>query len=281
MTEHEHDAGTRADIAATGDRADPGDPGATPEVEELVVAIAETRAEMTGTVEELGDRLDPAVLATQAGDRVREATIGKVESKVEDMTQAASDIMTNAADTAQGAGAGVMETIRANPIPAALAGFGIGWLVLNRRSAPGYRMSNTRSSTWRAYDDRYAQPSAGLPSAIAEGARSASSAVGDAAASARDTAASTMASVGETADQAASTVGSSVGQAAWQAQRAFESNPLAFGAVAVAVGAAIGLALPATEAEKRVMSEPGGRLIDKVEETVSQPLERMETASAR
>jgi len=68
---------------------------------------------------------------------------------------------------------------------------------------------------------------------------------------------------------------------AWSAQRTFESNPLAITAVAVAVGAAIGLALPATDPEKRMLGQTGSRLIDTAESAATKPLAEMEAASTR
>ena len=50
-----------------------------PEVEQLVGEIEVTRIEMTGTVEEIGDRLDPRNIVAGAKETVRDATVGKVE----------------------------------------------------------------------------------------------------------------------------------------------------------------------------------------------------------
>ena len=71
---------------------------------EIRTEIEETRIEMGGTLSELGDRLEPGHLMSQAKDNVRDATIGRVE------------------ETAKGMSDMVMETIKQNPIPAALAG---------------------------------------------------------------------------------------------------------------------------------------------------------------
>src|ERR671918_84809 len=103
------------------DRAEAWTGADDPEVDQLVTDIEQTRSEMTVTVEELGDRLDPSNIAQRTGEKVREATVGKVESKVDEMTNAASNLVTNAGDSVQQTGSGVVETIRRNPVPAALA----------------------------------------------------------------------------------------------------------------------------------------------------------------
>jgi hypothetical protein len=243
-----------------------------PEVDQLVTEIAQTRSEMTGTVEELGERLDPANIAAQAGEKVREATIGNVEAKVEDMTQAASNMVNNAGETVQEAGSGVIETIKRNPIPAAMAGIGIGWLVLNRQSGQSSRSSWSRQGSWaregsygfdrstsgygfsgdplqtnggsngQSLGDRAGQ----VTDTIGNKAQEAGNAVGDAASTVKQTAGEAVSTVGETASQAANTVGQTAGQAAntvgqtasqaaSQAQQALQSNPIAFGAIALAV----------------------------------------------
>ncbi len=89
------------------------------EVDEVAATRAEierTRADMSETVDAIQERLSPENLKEQAKDRVKEATVGR----------------------AQEAGSGIMETIRANPLPAALTGIGLGWLLVSaRRSASG------------------------------------------------------------------------------------------------------------------------------------------------
>jgi len=253
-----------------------------PEVDALVVEIASTRSEMAGTVDELADRLAPSAVADRAGEAVREATIGKIETKVNDMTTAASDLAASASETAQEAGSGLVETIRRNPIPAAMTAVGLGLLWMNRsqgrtysrwteakRLRSGLESGGRYETGWNGYetDSGYESDS------IGDKAQDAAAKIGDTAGQARRAAADKVDELGWRAERAANTVGSSAGDAIADAQRAIESNPLAFGAIAVAVGAAVGLALPATEAEKRALAEPSSRLIDQVENAVSEPLD--------
>jgi ElaB/YqjD/DUF883 family membrane-anchored ribosome-binding protein len=284
--------GDRFDSADGGSTAGyMGDPAAEPEVEALVIDIAATRSEMSQTVDELGDRLAPAAVADRAGSAVREATVGKIEAKVNDMSTAASDLVSNASETAQEAGGGIVETIRRNPVPAVMAGVGLGWLWMNRAQPSRSSWSSGRRpvrTSWVAGDDGWRRSdggtwadrmatseSGGVGQAIGDRARGASAAVGDAADNARRSAGNAMDDLGSTASRTADTVGMTASEKMAQAQDAIESNPLAFGALAVAVGTAIGLALPATQAEKRAMGTTGSRLIDKVETAVSEPLEQM------
>ena len=66
---------------------------------EIRAEIEEARVEMGGTLNELGDRLEPSHLMQQAKENVRDATIGRVE------------------ETARGTTDMVMETIKRNPDP--------------------------------------------------------------------------------------------------------------------------------------------------------------------
>ena len=123
------------DLGATGDAS--ATPTGDPEVDQLVTEIEVTRVEMTSTVEEIGDRLDPKNIVAGAKESVREATVGKVEQ----MASSAGEMVSNAGQTAQEAGSGIVETIRRNPVPAAMAGIGLGWLAMSARSSQGKRHS--------------------------------------------------------------------------------------------------------------------------------------------
>ena len=89
------------------------------QVEAARLEIERTRAGMGETVDAIQGRLSPENLKEQAKDRVKEATVGR----------------------ARDARAGIAETVRANPLPAALTGIGLGWLLMSARqqSQPRYR----------------------------------------------------------------------------------------------------------------------------------------------
>jgi uncharacterized protein YjbJ (UPF0337 family) len=130
--------------------------------------IEQTRDEMTGTVDAIQERLEPerlsaeakevahyaiaeakgAVqeLAGQASSAIHEATIGRVER-----------LSINTRDGAQSMKNDLFSTIKANPIPAALAAVGIGWLWLHRASDTGYQggMIGSRGSQATGYGSHY------------------------------------------------------------------------------------------------------------------------------
>src|SRR6202044_1914303 len=57
-------------------------------------------------------------------ESIREATLGRVEN----IATQAGDVMNSTKDT-------LIETVRRNPIPAALTGIGLAWLLMNRSSS--------------------------------------------------------------------------------------------------------------------------------------------------
>jgi ElaB/YqjD/DUF883 family membrane-anchored ribosome-binding protein len=307
----------------------PTDPTANdPEVQQLVGEIEVTRVEMTTTVEEIGDRLDPKNLVAVAKETVRDATVGKVET-----------MMNDAGQSVQQAGNGLLETIKRNPVPAAMAGIGLGWLVMAARgqnqasqwggswqarptstgygAAPGYGLSGqpgydasygNRPASWdtsqmgngngQAIGDRVGDKLGQAGDAAGNAVSSVQQTAGDVASTVGQTAGNVANTVGQTAGdvvgnvqqtagQVADTVGQKAGQGAQQVQtvardvtyttsRALQENPLAFGAIAVAVGTAVGMALPTTRKEQEVLGPARDQLIERAEQTATQALSSAE-----
>jgi hypothetical protein len=76
--------------------------------------IEQTRAQMSGTIDEIQERLNPKRLMDEAKETVREATVGKV-----------NNMMSNAGRSASG----VVDKIKEHPISAAMIGAGAWWLL--------------------------------------------------------------------------------------------------------------------------------------------------------
>ncbi len=103
------------------------------DVDEIRSEIEQTRSEMSHTIDAIQERLNPHRLVQEAQDTVRDATIGRAERMMNDATDMAEEWMGNASDTARDVGTGFVDTIRANPVAAALAGIGLGWLFMTAR----------------------------------------------------------------------------------------------------------------------------------------------------
>jgi len=245
------------------------DPEAQAEVEVLESDIAATRDEMTDTVQTIGERLDPANVIQDAKETVREATLGRVEH-----------MTSNAMETATDAGSGIIDTMRRNPIPTAMAAIGIGWLLMNRSDGRGsYRSGAGWDDSWRD-GERYGYagyPSGGRDRRMTDRAGETIDQVGRKAGQVADDVRST---VGSTVGQLPDQVGSTAREVGWNAERLVQENPLALGAAAIAVGAAIGMALPETDVERNMLGGPAGSAIDKVQEAASDAVEQLQASNA-
>ena len=192
---------------------------------------------------------------------------------------------------ARDARAGVVETVRANPLPAALTGIGLGWLLMSARKQgtaqsgygdDAYRYRPPTNEYAREVDEHPVAPKY-LPQDGSDGASA-----GDVAGRARDkvgeTAAHAQDKAGDLAGRAqdkagdlgsrtrdrASQMGSQAKQQASRAgggfQRMLNENPLTVGALGVGVGAAIGFAIPETSKEHEVMGEARDTVVEKAQE---------------
>jgi hypothetical protein len=249
-----------------------------PEGERIVVEIEQTRSDMAGTIDEIGHRLQPQTIANEAREKVREATVGKVER-----------IMGDAGQSVQRTGNGMIDTIRQNPVPAALAAIGIGWLAVRMRDqgsssyGNGYRYSFAGyRSDGAGYGRRYTSPYRDYQGAdYGSGDYSSSDAMDRARQGAQD--------IADQASQRAQQLGSDAQRAAqeafdttqqrlqsaqWQVDRTWNENPLALGALAVGVGAAVALAIPETQKERELLGEQRDKLVEKVSTVASDAMDQ-------
>ena len=211
------------------------DPVVEAQVVEIETDLEMTRTEMSGTLEEIGERLDPGRLADQAREKVKEATVGRLEDAVE-----------SAGETAKGVSDMVIETIRRNPVPAAMAGVGLVMLWQNRQNGP----SSAGNTGQR----------------LANGAKQGAAQLGDNLAEARDTAVRTAQDV--TANLA-TTAQQNAGQFSSRLQSVAIESPLVVGIAAIGAGAAVGALLPDTSLERDLVGEPSANLVRAAGEAAS------------
>jgi hypothetical protein len=287
------------DTAGEGDF----DAGQPDDIEITRIQIEETRSELGNTIDAIQERLSPETLKQQAADTVREATIGRAQNMVQSATDTAQDMVGGAANEAMGFGSAIVETIRENPIPAALAGIGIGWLFMSSRKnssssrsysyAPGRQYDQYGYTLQRDWDDQYRGYSydngsanygtgyseSGITDRASNMAGQAQDVAGAAVNSVQDTASNVADQVQNTAGQMAQGVSETAGQLGESAQQGYyqarsgmqrmmDQNPLAVGLMGLGLGAAIGLAIPETETENELMGEQRDQLMDAAQNTV-------------
>jgi hypothetical protein len=96
--------------------------------------IEAMRGELTATIGELENRLNPAAITARAGEAVKEATVGRM-----------GRAMDAVGDNAGGMTSSVVDRIRSNPLPVALVGLGAAWLFLGGRKAEPVRRQTQQS----------------------------------------------------------------------------------------------------------------------------------------
>jgi hypothetical protein len=167
---------------------------------------------MSSTIDAIQERLDPERLIGEA----KEAATTAVQGVVQETTGAvravtigkAEHMMSDASDTARGAGARFIDTLRDNPLPAALAAIGIGWLFMSGKSR------DAAAQPARPYQPSYSpgpyappQANTGAGNPIGQTVAKAQDKVGDLADQARDTAGQVTSSAKEVVSGAAETAG--------------------------------------------------------------------------
>lgn len=259
----------------------------------LKAGIQETAGSLKEGIHGVKESLEQNVKAeiSEVKGAIRDATIGKVETMVQ-----------GAEETAKETGRSIVKTIGENPIPVALVGVGIAWLFVNSRM-------KDRESTLGQYLTKAADGAKQLASGIGDKAShvvdDAQKLVGDVEGKVEDVAGSATDTVGKALTGAKSTVGnalstakSTVEGAAHTASNAvsrladgavneasqlktkasgvFDKNPLIVGAAVAAAGAAVGLAIPITSAEAKLMGEARDSLMTKAEEFTHQALDKVD-----
>ena len=274
--------GTPIEPAPVAEPLDQEDP------DEIRDDIEQTRSAMSETIDAIQDRLSPETLVTQATERVREATIGRAEQVVNDAT-----------DTARQTGSSIWDTIRQNPVPAALAAFGIGWLWTHRQTATmdgdswqGYRSAPPRATyreygpnygnygqtSGRGYDAGYGRQYGTSPQSggVGETVSNVQDRVGDMAAQAQDQAGQMVGQVQDQMGQWGDQASQSMDQLRWQFDRLLHENPLAIGAVALGLGAAVGMAIPSTPQENQFMGEARDTVVDRAQSMAQDTMEKVQ-----
>ena len=280
------------------------------ETEHLRHEIRETRDRMSDTLDQLGVRLNPNRIKEQVRENIREATVGRVEN----MARHASERVNETRE-------GILDTIRDNPIPAAMIGIGLGWMLFNgRRDSHDHgRWSHTRQagSMGGAYDSGYIgdisattprlqqdDAAGGIGASISHDeevgiAGRLSSTVGDrltdvgeklsgvgdrvsdAAGRAQETVGDVAHRVSHVASDFADTTRFQAHRVEDRFSRTMHENPLAVGAVALAIGMAAGFAIPESRRENQLMGSARDQLMDRVRDSAEDVREKVQSVAER
>lgn len=251
-------------------RQDPVYTGSTPEHREEILERAEgddevaqtraeieqTRAGMGETVDALQERLSPENIRNQAKEQVRE--------------------------TARETGSGFMNTVKQNPIPTAMVGVGVGWLIAKAGGGNDGGSYGTYGSSGGSYDDYYGSSGGSSTGQARERAGQMSGQAQERASQMSNQAQERAGQMAGQAQARASRVGDQAQQQAQRArsgfQRTLRENPLALGAAALGIGAAVGLSLPGTSKEDEMMGETRDQLMERGKEAAQDTKDRAQRA---
>ena len=171
----------------------------------LIVRATTATQEMTDHILERARETAADTVATivaQTGQALRAATIGKVETMATRISETTRDTANSANETTMSLGGAIRQTIQQNPLPAALAAFGLGWLYLKRPQGTASRSADTPAPGIQALGAA-TQAAGNTMSAVGDTVGGAAGAVGD-------TVAGTVSTVGDTLGTTVGAVGETV-----------------------------------------------------------------------
>jgi len=222
--------------------------------EEIELEIQQTRNRLSRDIDELGNKLSPQNLKEEAKSAIKDAAQGAVS---------------NVSEQARRTGFRLVEVIRENPLPVIAVGAGVTWLLTQRSRSEfsGNRMARYAYTGHERRQGESWQSGSGIKSRAGGTVSEVKDSVSEAASGVADRA-------GEIKDRAGERIGELSGEARRQTRRiktnlehAAEENPLAIAIGAAVVGLALGMLLPGTQREDRVMGSARDQLVDRAEKT--------------
>ena len=260
-----------ARTSATAKRsASPARPGGADDDErktrEIRADIEHTREELSETVNAIQERLRPGQLAADAADRLKAVTRDKATEVVDSEP---------------------VRYVRANPIPTAMVGIGVAglaWLATMGRQPRSRDYFYSGRGDWRSqsrdmeergdYGARYS----GYQSAADYNPDLSSVRRGHAAESPGSTQGWSGRDMRYRGNRAEMQSGQMMAMQAGLA-RTWNDNPLLIGAAAIVAGAVIGLTIPETEQENRLMGPTRDGIMDTVQDTVREKVTEVREAA--
>lgn len=259
--------------------------------------IEETRGEMSETIDALQEKLSVDNISEQVSEKVSEKASEFYETAKETVYDStigkAGEFMQDA--TRQIKRSGILSTVTENPLPLLLIAAGAGLLFFGGND-------KRRTRNYRGYRD-FDQPTgsryslAGNAKEKAENvASSAYDTASDVANSAYNSASNAAETVYDKAGNAVNTAYQSTSDAADLAMKKagnlgdaameqydyyIEENPLVIGAVALVAGALVGLAIPSTSYENRLVGEKRDNLLAQAKDTARDAVDKVKDVAGQ
>jgi len=296
--------GSATDQVSTYSQANESNQSAELGTEDLRSDIEATRSGMSETVDAIQAKLSPQNVqeaAEQITERAKQAALevvdqatvrlketvtqlkNEVKGEIHDATIGRIEAMVGQVkETSRSASSTIVETIKANPIPSALVGIGLAWLFMNKSSsAPSEPRYASQSYGYGYSSQGYGQMGTRLQGTSATDA--VQQKAGQVIDSVTEAAGHVKEKAGEMVDQAQAKVEHLTDQVQdraqdviYRSQNMIEDNPLMTSALALVLGAAVGLLLPETRREDAWMGDARDKLVGQVSEAAKDTLGKAE-----
>ncbi len=233
------------------------DDGSTPDqTEEIKEQIEDTRSQIGETIDAIQEKLSFSNISEQVSETVSNAVESASDAAYKATIGRVANYMKNIGDGISKAG--VLKAAKTYPLPFILIGTGVG-LLAYKAFSDGNSGNNRRGLSLPANSGRDNEQSEGENSGtISNAYDKVTSLVSDTSSRARDGVSAAYQKVGDVGSTAFDQLGTYM-----------EQNPLAVGAVALAVGAAVGMAMPSTSYENRLMGTKRQELFETAQNKAS------------
>ena len=266
--------------------------GEAPEdTEQIKAQIEATRNQMGETIDAIQERLSFSNISEQVSETVNNAIESAKDTAYDATIGKAVNFMKNVGDGVSHSS--TFRTIKSNPLPFALIGVGTGLLVYqsmgrrksydradgrDMRSFSGGSRGDRDVSAFEKSKRTLGDTASRTYEGITEKAGSAVDKVSNVAGSAYESVTGTVNNVYTGAEDLAHKAYDRAGEFGNKAYEKYdeylEENPLALGALAVAVGAAVGFAIPSTRYEGKMMGEAREHLMERATEAAGTLVDR-------
>jgi ElaB/YqjD/DUF883 family membrane-anchored ribosome-binding protein len=217
--------------------------------DDLRADVERTRERLSQDVEALGAKLSPENVKAEA-KRAIKRTVRRGTNELREGVNSATD--------------SVSSFVGDNPLPIALIGVGVGWLIWNARSRPKSGVDYSMRGRAEVYDDSYDDYGADYDS-NGRGAggqlNRLRNQVNDGVSTIKRSASAQARRAREKVGELENTAREQLSKAADVAERGFEERPLLLGAVALGAGLAVGLGIPATQSENQLIGQYRDKLM--------------------
>ena len=263
---------------------------APPETEHIKARIEETRNQMGETIDAIQERLSFSNISEQVSETVSNAIETAKDTAYDATIGKAVNFMRNFGDGI--ADSGAVRTVKNNPFPFALIGLGAGLLVYQsysggngrnrsgrynrqpQRLGDGGDRGSTLSSATRSVSDAGSRAYEGITDKASSALGTVSNVAGTAYESVTGAVNTAYTGANEVAHRAYERAGELGTKAYDKYDEYLEENPLAVGAIALAVGAAVGFAIPSTRYEGQLMGDARENLMHRAQEAAGSLVEK-------